>query len=115
MYAIISAGGKQHRVKEGERLRIDLIKNLKKGESLTIDQVLMVGGDGAYKIGQPLVAGAKVEATVVANGNVSEGLDGEGEKGKKILVFKRRRRKQYKKLRGHRQRYTEIQINKISA
>ena len=109
MYAIINAGGKQHRVVEGERLRIDLVKGKNKGDSLTFDQVLMVGGDGNYKVGQPTVDGASVEATVVANGE-----DGTGVKGQKIYVFKKIRTQGYHKKRGHRQRYTEVQIKKIN-
>ena len=109
MYAIIEAGGKQHRVVEGERLRIDLVKGKNKGDTLTFDQVLMVGGDGSYKVGKPVVDGAPVEATVMANGE-----DGTGEKGKKIYVFKRIRTQGYRKMRGHRQRYTEVQIKKIN-
>lgn len=109
MYAIISAGGKQHRVIEGERLRIDLINGKQKGDALTFDQVLMVGGDGAYKVGQPTVDGASVEATVVKNGE-----DGTGEKAKKIYVFKKIRTQGYHKKQGHRQRYTEVQIKKIN-
>ena len=109
MYAIISAGGKQHRVIEGERLRIDLINGKTKGDNITFDRVLMVGNEGEYKIGAPLVDGASVSATVVANGE-----DGTGEKAKKILVFKKIRTKGYTKLRGHRARYTEVKIEKIS-
>jgi large subunit ribosomal protein L21 len=107
MYAIIVAGGKQHRVIEGERLRIDLMDGRAKGDAITFDQVLMLGGD-AYTVGAPLVAGAKVEATVVANGE-----DGAGVKGPKVLIFKKKRRKGYKKTQGHRQRYTEVRIDKI--
>lgn len=110
MYAIINAGGKQHRVVEGEKLRIDLMAGKNKGDSVTFDQVLMVKTDGGYKVGTPVVDGASVSATVVNNGD-----DGEGVKGQKVLVFKKKRRKGYHKLRGHRQRYTEVKIEKISA
>ena len=109
MYAIISAGGKQHRVVEGERLRVDLIAGKNKGDSLTFDQVLMVKGEGGYQIGRPTVEGASVSASVVANGE-----DGQGEKDKKIIVFKKKRTKNYKRKQGHRQRYTEVKIEKIS-
>jgi large subunit ribosomal protein L21 len=108
MYAIIEAGGKQHRVTEGEKLRIDLLKGKKKGESLTFDRVLMLGGE-SYQVGQPLVSGATVTATVT-----DMGADGEGAKGTKIRVFKKKRRQGYVKTIGHRQRYTEVQINKIN-
>ena len=107
MYAIIEAGGKQHRVSPQEKLHIDLMKNVKKGDKLVIDQVLMIGGE-SYKVGKPLVEGAKVHATVV-----DMGTDGEGFKAKKIKVFKKKRRQGYHKMIGHRQRYTQIQIDKI--
>lgn len=107
MYAVIVAGGKQHRVTEGERLRIDLMAGRTKGDSIIFDQVLMLGGD-SYKIGAPVIAGAKVEATVTLNG-----ADGEGLKGQKVLIYKKKRRKGYEKTQGHRQRYTEVRIDKI--
>ena len=109
MYAIIEAGGKQHRVTEGERLRIDLRKELKAGDSVEFDKVLMVGGD-SFKVGTPLVDGAKVTATVT---NMGMGKDGEGIRGPKIRVYKKIRRHGYEKTRGHRQRYTEVKIEKI--
>ena len=108
MYAIIEAGGKQHRVTEGERLRIDLRKDLKAGDKVEFDRVLMVGGDN-FKVGAPLVAGAKVNAVVT-----DMGKDGEGVRGEKIRVYKKIRRHGYEKNRGHRQRYTEVRIEKIS-
>jgi large subunit ribosomal protein L21 len=109
MYAIIETGGKQHRVTQGEKLRIDLMRDTKKGDKLVFDKVLMLGPD-SYQIGKPYVANAKVSATVV-----NMGTDGTGVKDAKILVFKKRRRQGYRKMRGHRQRYTEIQIDTISA
>lgn len=107
MYAVIVAGGKQHRVSEGERLRLDLMAGRSKGDSITFDQVLMIGGE-SYKVGAPTVAGASVTATVTLNGN-----DGEGLKGPKVLIYKKKRRKGYEKKQGHRQRYTEVRIDKI--
>ncbi|MCP4502015.1 MAG: 50S ribosomal protein L21 [Deltaproteobacteria bacterium] len=109
-YAIFVTGGKQHRVQEGETLKIDYLKDLKKGESLTFDNVLMVKAGDDYKIGTPAVGGAKVEAKIMANGE-----NGEGEKDKKIIVFKKNRRQGYMKKQGHRQRFTSVQIVKISA
>jgi large subunit ribosomal protein L21 len=109
MYAVIVAGGKQHRVSEGERLRVDLMKGKNKGDSITFDNVLMLANGDDYKIGTPAVSGAKVEATILANGS-----DGDGEKAAKVLVYKKKRRKGYERLRGHRQRYTEVRIEKIS-
>ena len=104
MYAIIEAGGKQHRVAAGEKLKIDLLKDKKAGDALVFDKVLMLGGDNC-QVGKPYVANAKVIATVA-----SMGVDGEGVKAKKIMVFKKKRRQGYQKSIGHRQRYTEIQI-----
>jgi large subunit ribosomal protein L21 len=108
MYAIITAGASQHRVAEGEKLKIDLVAGKKNGDKLTFDKVLFVEKDGAYTVGQPHVAGAKVEATVVDNG-----ADGSGHKGQKIWVLKRRPG-DWTKERGHRQRYTIVKIDKIT-
>ena len=109
MYAVISAGGKQHRITEGEKLRIDYMASKSKGDTVVFDRVFMVKNDAGYQVGKPVVEGATVEATIIDNGT-----DNEGTKGQKILVFKRRRRTGYRKARGHRQRYTEIRIEKIS-
>jgi large subunit ribosomal protein L21 len=109
MYAIIVAGGKQHRVQEGERLRIDLVAGKKRGDKLVFENVLMVKGAAGYKVGTPNVSGAKVEASVVENGD-----DGEGLKGIKVWSHKRKN-KGFEKTIGHRQRYTEVKIEKISA
>lgn len=103
MYAVIKTGGKQYRVKEGdvfnvERLREDV------GAELTFDEVLAVGEGASIKIGKPHVAGAKVSATVVAQ-----------DRARKIIVFKFKRRKNYQRKRGHRQYFTRIKINSISA
>jgi large subunit ribosomal protein L21 len=108
MYAIITAGASQHRVAEGEKLRIDLVSGKKNGDKLTFDKVLFVERDGKYTVGQPLVAGAKVEATVVDNGE-----DGKGHKGPKLWALKRRPG-DWTKERGHRQRYTIVKIEKIT-
>jgi large subunit ribosomal protein L21 len=108
MYAVIMAGGKQHRVEEGENLRVDLLPGKKKGESLEYDVLMLKSGDD-YKVGAPRVDGAKVQATVLRNGDD----DGDGEKAKKILVYKKKRRKGYERMQGHRQRYTEVRIDKI--
>lgn len=108
-YAVIVAGASQHQVSEGEKLTIDLIAGKKKGDKITFDKVLMVGGDGGPKIGQPQIAGAKVEATVVDNG----GEGAQGVKGVKVWALKRRPG-DYVKHRGHRQRHTIVQIDKIS-
>ena len=103
MYAVIKTGGKQYRVAAGEKLKIEQIP-AEVGAEITLDQVLMVGAGEAVKIGAPLVAGAAVKATVLAQGRHD-----------KVKIFKMRRRKHYQKHQGHRQNYTEIRIDGISA
>jgi large subunit ribosomal protein L21 len=102
MYAVIKTGGKQYRVSEGQRLRVERIDG-DPGQAVTFDQVLLVGGD-SLKIGQPTVAGASVTAQIVAH-----------DRDKKIIVFKLRRRKNYRRKTGHRQPYTELKITGITA
>lgn len=103
MYAVIKTGGKQYRVVAGEKLKIEQIP-ADVGAEITLDQVLMVGEGESVKIGSPLVTGASVTATVLAQG-----------RHPKVKIFKMRRRKHYQKHQGHRQNYTEIQISGISA
>jgi large subunit ribosomal protein L21 len=102
MYAVIKTGGKQYRVAAGEKLKIEQIP-ADVGAQIVLDQVLMVGEGDAVKVGTPLVSGAKVSATVVAHGRHD-----------KVKIFKMRRRKHYQKHQGHRQNFTEIQINEIT-
>lgn len=102
MYAVIESGGKQHRVIEGETLKLEKIEAAT-GETVEFDKVLMIGGD-AVKIGTPLVEGSKVTAEVVAHG-----------RHKKIKIVKFNRRKHYRKETGHRQWFTEVKITGISA
>jgi large subunit ribosomal protein L21 len=103
MYAVITTGGKQYKVNEGDRLRVEKLTG-GVGEKVVFDRILMVGGPGEAKIGQPIVDGASVEAEIEAQ-----------DKNKKIVVFKFKRRKKYRKKYGHRQPYTELQITKISS
>ncbi|MRD72648.1 50S ribosomal protein L21 [Rhodocyclus tenuis] len=103
MYAVIKTGGKQYRVVAGEKLKIEQIP-AEVGAEITIDQILMVGEGESVKIGAPFVAGASVKATVLTQGRHD-----------KIKIFKMRRRKHYRKQQGHRQNYTEIRIDGISA
>lgn len=103
MYAVVKTGGKQYRVAAGEKIKVEQIP-ADVGTEITLDQVLMVGEGEAVKIGAPLVAGASVKATVLAQG-----------RHKKIEIFKMRRRKHYQKHQGHRQNYTELRIDAISA
>ena len=103
MYAVITTGGKQYRVTEGDRLRVEKLTG-GVGDKVVFDRILMVGAPGEAKIGQPVVDGATVEAEIKAQ-----------DKNKKIAVFKFKRRKKYRKKYGHRQPYTELQITKISS
>jgi large subunit ribosomal protein L21 len=101
MYAVIVAGGKQHRVEEGEVLRLEKIE-AETGKTVDFDQVLMVGEGADVKIGAPLVKGAKVQAEVLSHG-----------RGEKVTIIKFRRRKHSMKRQGHRQWYTEVKITGI--
>ena len=103
MYAVIKTGGKQYRVSAGQKLKVEQIP-ADIGAQITLDQILMVGEGEAVKIGAPLVQGASVQATVVSHGRHD-----------KVKIFKMRRRKHYQKHQGHRQNYTEIRIDGISA
>jgi large subunit ribosomal protein L21 len=102
MYAVIKTGGKQYRVQEGDVLRIEKL-DAEAGNEVTFDQVLMLGE------GDSLVAGSDVADATVS------GVVTEAGRGKKIVVFKKRRRKNYRLTQGHRQSYTAVRINKISA
>jgi len=103
MYAVIKTGGKQYRVAAGQKLKIEQIP-ADIGQEITLDQVLSVGQGDELKIGTPLVDGAQVKATVLAHGRHD-----------KIKVFKMRRRKGYRRTQGHRQNFTEVRIDAISA
>lgn len=100
MYAIIRERGQQYRVEPGQTLRIPLSAT-EAGTAIELDEVLMIGGDQTL-VGTPLVEGALVKATV-----------GEMIKGEKIVVFRYKAKKRYRRRTGHRQRYTEITINEI--
>ena len=103
MYAVIVSGGKQHRVAEGETLKLEKI-DAATGDTVEFDQVLMVGGGDDVKIGTPVVAGSKVTAEVLSHG-----------RHKKVKIVKFNRRKHYRKETGHRQWFTEVKITGISA
>ena len=103
MYAVIKTGGKQYRVAAGQKLKIEQIP-ADIGQEISLDQVLSVGEGDQIKIGTPFVSGAVVKATVLAQG-----------RHPKVKIFKMRRRKHYQKRQGHRQNYTEVQIEAISA
>lgn len=102
MYAIIATGGKQYKVAEGDVINVEKL-NVEAGDSVTFDQVIAVSNDG-LKVGNPTVAGASVEASVVNNG-----------KAKKIIVYKFKSKTGYHKKAGHRQQYTKVKIEKINA
>ncbi len=102
MYAVIETGGKQVRVSEGSVIYVEKL-DVEAGESYTFDNVLMLGGD-TLVIGNPYVDGVTVDATVEKQG-----------KQKKIIVFKMKPKKKYRRKQGHRQSYTKLTINKINA
>jgi large subunit ribosomal protein L21 len=103
MYAVIKTGGKQYRVIAGERLKVEKL-DVEVGGKITLDQILMVSNGDETTIGSPIIKGATVNATVLSHG-----------RGDKVMIFKFRRRKHYRKTQGHRQSYTEIQIGEINA
>jgi len=102
MYAVVVTGGKQHRVRPGDLVRVEKIDG-EVGAKVTLDRVLMIAGEGGAKIGTPVIPGAKVSAEIVRQGLA-----------KKILVFHKKRRKRFRKLRGHRQPFTHLKITEIS-
>lgn len=103
MYAVITSGSKQFTVKEGDKLKLEKL-TAEVGSTISFDDVLMVANGDDIKIGAPFVKGAKVTATVLDQG-----------RHKKITIIKFRRRKHHKKSMGHRQYYTEVKIEQISA
>lgn len=103
MYAVIRTGGKQYRVAEGDVLSVERLPG-EVGESISFDDVLLVGEGTDLKIGTPNVDGAKVEAEIVLQA-----------RARKVRVFKFKRRKNYKRMKGHRQYFTRVQVKSISA
>ena len=102
MYAVIKSGGKQHRVENGEVLKLEKL-NVDAGGTVSFDEVLMIGNDGQVTIGAPFVEGGKVTAEVVSHG-----------RSNKSTIIKMRRRKHYRRQAGHRQWYTEVKITDIT-
>jgi len=102
-YAVVEIGGTQHRVAPGDTIKVQRIDG-EPGVGVTLDKVLLVQSEGAVTVGNPYVAGAAVEATILREG-----------KGRKVLIFKKKRRKQYRRTRGHRQIFTALQIGEIRA
>ena len=101
MYAIIKTGGKQYRVSEGQSLRVERLDG-DAGDAIKLSEVLLLGGDGETRIGTPRVDGASVDAEIVRQGQA-----------KKIIVFKKKRRKGYSRRKGHRQQVSVIKIESI--
>jgi large subunit ribosomal protein L21 len=102
MYAIIATGGKQIRVEEGRYVEIEML-GADVDSTVTFDQVLLVSKDGNITIGAPIVSGAKVTGKVLSHG-----------KGPKVIVYKMRPKKHYRRKRGHRQPFTRVMIESIS-
>ena len=102
MFAVIRTGGKQYKVATDDVVAVERLAG-EPGAVIALDEVLMVGGDGAVRAGTPLLAGASVAATVVAQ-----------RRGPKIIVFKKERRKNYRRKRGHRQEQTVLRIGEIA-
>jgi len=102
MYAVIKTGGKQYRVSEGDRIRVEKLAG-DVGSELTFGEVLMLGGD-KVAVGSPTVSGASVKAKIIAQ-----------DRAKKVIVFKYKHRKGYRRKNGHRQPYTELEITGVGA
>ncbi|OGL46752.1 MAG: 50S ribosomal protein L21 [Candidatus Schekmanbacteria bacterium RBG_16_38_10] len=101
MYAIIETGSKQYRVSEGDVIKVEKLKgNI--GDAVEINDVLLIKKENETKVGNPMISNAKVVGEIVETG-----------KGKKIIIFKFKRRKNYRRKRGHRQPYTTLKINQI--
>jgi large subunit ribosomal protein L21 len=103
MYAIVETGGKQYKTQPGEVLRVEKLTG-EVGDSVTFDKVLMLGADDEVRVGNPLVDGARVTGRIVNQG-----------KGRKIVVFKFKRRKHSRVRKGHRQPFTAVQIDAVEA
>ena len=101
MYAVIATGGKQYKVAVGDVIRVEKL-GAEEGAAVSFDKVLLIGGD-QLTVGKPYVDGASVKATVTKNG-----------KGKKVIVYKYKRKTGYHKKNGHRQLFTEVKIDEIS-
>ena len=101
MYAVVRTGGKQVRVAPGDALWVERLPG-EIGTPVELDEVLLVGGEGETRVGAPVIAGVKVVATITGQG-----------RGEKLVIFKAKRRKRYRRKIGHRQEYTQIRVEKI--
>jgi len=102
MYAVIRSGGKQYRVTPGQTIRLEKLSG-DPGSRVQLSEVLLVENDGKFQSGSPLLSNAKVEATVL-----------EHDRAKKIIIFKKKRKKQYRRTNGHRQDFTAVRIESIT-
>jgi len=102
MFAVVTIAGQQFKVEKGQEIFVHRL-DAKEGDNVTFDQVHLIDNDGSVKLGKPTISGAKVNATVVRH-----------ERGDKVIVFKKKRRKGYRKKNGHRQSFTKIEINSIA-
>ena len=103
MYAVVRSGNKQYRVEPGQRVRVERMAGAV-GDTVELGEVLLLGGEGDARIGKPLVAGAKAVGKIVDQG-----------RGPKLLLFKMKRRKNYRRKQGHRQDFTEILVDRIES
>jgi large subunit ribosomal protein L21 len=103
MFAIVETGGKQYKVQEGQRVKVARLQ-AEAGDEVTLDRVLMVGKGEDVSVGRPMLDGAKVACEVLEHG-----------RDKKIIVFKKKRRKDYRKKQGHRQDFTALKVKSIEA
>lgn len=101
MYAVVRTGNKQYRVEPGQRVRVERLSGAV-GDAVELGEVLLIGGEGSARVGTPLVAGAKALGKIVGQG-----------RGAKVMLFKAKRRKNYRRKQGHRQAYTEILVDRI--
>ena len=102
MYAVIRSGGKQYRVSPGQTIRLEKVAG-EAGTRVQLGEVLLIENDGKFQSGSPLLSNARVEATVL-----------EHDRADKVIVFKKKRKKQYRRTRGHRQSYTAVRIESIT-
>lgn len=101
VYAIVQTGGKQYRVQPGDVLHVERLAG-EVGDDITLDQVLLVAAEDEFQVGRPLIDGALIRGQILRQG-----------RARKILVFKKKRRKDYRRLQGHRQQYTALQVKEI--
>lgn len=102
MYAVVETGGKQHRVSEGDLVKVEKIEG-EVGASISLDRVLLIAAEGETKVGRPMVEGAEITAEIVRQG-----------RDRKVVVFKKKRRKNYRRRYGHRQPFTHLRITGIT-